>query len=269
MLCKNDGQVAHIVPSIPGRDGALAADTASRPRNGQELTYLGCCTYYKYMAISTKTRRRDATPRRQPSHQPRRRGPKGSGALAQALPSTGCARLLLSLSVFPDRSWGIRELMREAGLSPGQASTELARLIRLGVVKKETSAGRPRYTVVTQSEAWRSYFAVLRCHASPGEVLTHALAPLRNKVERACIFGSFTREEQRDDSDVDVLVIDDHSNGRAVTSNCLAAAHILGREVNPVTLTSRQWESMVAAGHPFAASVLNTNTVPLVERGGT
>lgn len=195
----------------------------------------------------------------------RGRGPKGAGALSQALPSSGCARALLSLGLFPDRQWRVRELMREANLSSSQVATELDRLERLGVVERHQAAGGVCYTLKTQGAPWRSAFTVLRCYATPTEVLKHALAPLAARIAHARLFGSFARGAQREDSDVDVLVVGNDLNRQAVTANCLAASHLLGRDVNPVVFSTREWDDMVVAGHPFAASVLGSPSIPVTE----
>ncbi|HEX9164749.1 MAG TPA: nucleotidyltransferase domain-containing protein [Gemmatimonadales bacterium] len=185
----------------------------------------------------------------------RPRGAKDLRPLAQALPSTACARVVVALALRPEHDWRIRELMRLLGLSPRSVTTELNRLVRLGALEPPSTPGAGGYRAAVQAEAWQCFARLVRVFATPDEVLRPALSQVPG-LQRAWLFGSFGSGTERDESDVDVLILGEAIDDAALSQATADAGRVLGRDVNPVVLTPREWREMTARQHPFALSVL-------------
>ena len=68
--------------------------------------------------------------------------------------------------------------------------------------------------------------------AGLGDVLRAALRPLTDRINAALVFGSAARNELRNDSDIDLMVVGDVRFDEVV--GAIQPAEVqLGREVNP------------------------------------
>lgn len=129
-------------------------------------------------------------------------------ALNSILGSETKLELLRTMFGSPGRKWTGRELARSADVSAAQAARDLAELADTSVVLRD---------VVGRSYCWRlNSFHVLfttladlfEQEASLRSELLHDLSEelRRVKPERARLFGSISRGEERPDSDVDLFV---------------------------------------------------------------
>ena len=94
-------------------------------------------------------------------------------------------------------------------------------------------------------------------------VLRDAISPLREKIEVACVYGSFAGGEETAKSDIDLLVIgrisfDDLS--RAISK----AERELRREINPSLYPSREFKEKIKRKNHFLRSVLKSHMIFLV-----
>ena len=85
--------------------------------------------------------------------------------------------------------------------------------------------------------------------------LAAALAPLATEIRVAFVYGSVARQEERQDSDVDLMVLGPASFGEVVSA-LGPAQEALGREVNPTVFPVSEFRSKLAAGNHFLTTVL-------------
>ena len=163
-------------------------------------------------------------------------------ALNPVLGSPSKLRLLRTMFVAPVRSWTGRELAQAARVSTAQAARDLSELANTSLVRRD---------VVGRAYSWR---------LSSTHILAPVLAELFQQeaglrsdllrtvsealhiesIERARIFGSVSRGEERDDSDVDLFVQIRSARDRAVV------------EMAVETVRSRVWDRF---GNPVSALV--------------
>ena len=100
------------------------------------------------------------------------------------------------------------------------------------------------------------------------DVLRTALAPLADHIDVAFVHGSIARGNERQGSDVDMMVV-----GDALFADVVAAIgpaqEQLQREVNPTVYPPAEFQMKLAAGHHFLKRVMAGNKVFLIgdERG--
>ncbi len=89
------------------------------------------------------------------------------------------------------------------------------------------------------------------------------MAPLADQIEVAFVFGSFAQGKERQDSDVDVLVV-----GKATSADVTAAIgpaqEQLQREVNPSVYPPEEFRAKLAVGHHFLKNVMAGGKVFLI-----
>jgi predicted nucleotidyltransferase len=129
-------------------------------------------------------------------------------ALNPVLGSPSKLRLLRTLYVEPARTWTGRELAQAARVSTAQAARDLRELADTSLVSRDV-VGRAYSWRLSSTNILVPVLASLFRQESNlrSELLQTVSGALDTKtIERAKIFGSVSRGEERDDSDVDLFV---------------------------------------------------------------
>jgi predicted nucleotidyltransferase len=179
---------------------------------------------------------------------------RSPGCLAEVLPSAAFARLLLHFALHGEQPQHVRELQRRTGLGASSLLHELQRLERRGLVERRAAGRRVEYRVVHDHPGWGALRGVIREFADPAEVVAGAIAPMEG-VEAAFVFGSFARDDFRDDSDVDVLVVSstpEASLGREVAE----ASLLLGRPVEIRRYTPEKLKRQIEGGNAVLRRII-------------
>lgn len=190
----------------------------------------------------------------------------GSDRLASALASRAMARLVRYFAVNPDAAPHGRALERIAALSPSSLKNEVDRLVGLGLLVREGDGRRIRYRANDETSLWSQFRALVRQLSAPADVLPFALSDV-DGVEAAFIFGSFAKGSEREDSDVDVMVVGDAIDEDALARHALEASVLLGREVNVVQARPDELRPGAEARR-FFQDVLRGPKQWLLDRGG-
>jgi predicted nucleotidyltransferase len=94
-------------------------------------------------------------------------------------------------------------------------------------------------------------------------VLRSALHPLAKRVIVAFVYGSVAREEERAQSDVDLMVV-----GKATLDEILSRLSTIeksiGRTINPTVYSVAEFKSKLASGNHFLSAVLKGEKVFLL-----
>ena len=169
--------------------------------------------------------------------------------------SPALARLLVHFSLHPDRALHFRALHRHTNLGIRSLQTELGRLERLGLLRREQRDRKVVYVPEPAHPGWRPIREMVAQFSDPAEVLDDALESVEG-IEAAFIFGSFARGDVRPDSDVDALVIGDGLDSTRLGRAALSSSVLLNREVH---ILRHSWGSLsdrLERGSPFIRSVL-------------
>lgn len=175
--------------------------------------------------------------------------------LSTVLASGALARLLIDLAVRPEEAPHGRALQRRTGLTPRSLQTELTRLEGLGVVQRRPEGRLVHYALNEGSPRWRALRLLVRELAEPADVLRDALSDVPG-VAAAFVFGSMARGDFREDSDIDLFVLDEGVPDDLLARRTLDAGVLLGREVSVVQMTAEELVRRVAAGSGFIREVL-------------
>jgi predicted nucleotidyltransferase len=173
------------------------------------------------------------------------------------------AKLLGWLLTHPDERFFVRQLAGLLDEDSTNISRELARLVRLAIVRSQ-SEGRQKYF---QADPDGPAYAELRGLAIKSfglaDVLRESLRPLAGRIAAAFVYGSQAAGKASASSDVDVMVIGSASFGDVVSA-LAPAQQRLGREVNPTVYAPGELTSKMTAKHSFLTQVLAGTKVFLV-----
>ena len=185
------------------------------------------------------------------------RAPKRTDLLSTTLASGAMARLVTHFATRPDETRHVRALQRATALTPRSLQTELARLVRLGILRRHLDGRQVRYGLDEQNPRWRALRGLLRELADPADVLREALSDVAG-VEAAFLFGSYGRgTDIRESSDIDVFILHGDLPEDRLARRTLDAGVLLGREVNVVTTNYDDLLVRLSEGSGFLRAVLS------------
>lgn len=164
-------------------------------------------------------------------------------------------RVLALLLLRPEESLYVRELSRLTGVPAGSLHRELQVLTRAGLVLREPTGNQVRYRANRACPIYPELAGIFRKTAGLVDLLRDALAPLGKRVEVAFVFGSMAQGTETASSDVDLFVV-----GRATLAEVVALVAPLhprlGREVNAVAMTRKEFDAQRASGDRFVRRVI-------------
>ena len=153
----------------------------------------------------------------------------------------------------------MRELERQSGCVIGTIQTELKKLLRLGLVRRERDGNRLYYQANIDHPLYSDIRSMVTKTSGPAVLLKQALEG-EQSVQVAFIFGSFARGEEQAGSDVDLMVIG--SVGlRRVTELLSGLSGQIGREVNPHVMDNSEFSQRRAAGEHFVMELLASEKI--------
>jgi predicted nucleotidyltransferase len=155
-----------------------------------------------------------------------------AGALANVLFGKGRGAILALLYGHPDQSFYYRQITRQLNrVSVGALQRELETLSRLGLIDRSTVGKQVFYRANRNHPVFPELRALVAKTVGAIAVLRSALVPMADRISLAFIYGSMARQDERAESDIDLLII-----GQVTLEDLLARVGdveaSLGRAVN-------------------------------------
>lgn len=173
------------------------------------------------------------------------------------------ARILRYFLVRPNARPHARELQRTLGLGGRSLQRETDRMVSLGVLERQREGRLVRYGVVENSRVWWAIQLLAGAATDPTPLLRDALQDVPG-VQTAFVFGSTADGTQREDSDIDVLIVEDPTVDRKKMLRQLGEVEMaLRREVNTVCYTPQALAQRLGdREHPAWSFIRNAITGP-------
>lgn len=169
--------------------------------------------------------------------------------------------ILLQLFLNPDKEYYLRELVRLTGFAPRTVQVVLDQLWD-GDLLLERRSGNRRYLKANQySPLYKPLQELLLRSEGFRGVLQEALG--EEGIEFAFVFGSMADGTASADSDVDILVVGE-TGSREVIRRLHGVFETIGREVNPVVWTLKEYRKRLREGEHFLTTVLNGPRLELI-----
>ena len=163
--------------------------------------------------------------------------------------------ILAATLLNPDRWWFMADLARHLGVPPSSLQRELPALVASGILQTRREGKQLYYQPNPQSPILPELRGLLLKTAGLVDVLREALAPHKDRIATAFVYGSFAKGTEVGASDVDVVVIGDIP--LAVLSPALERAEKqLEREVNPTVYTAGEFAKKLKAEHHFLREIV-------------
>lgn len=116
-------------------------------------------------------------------------------------------QILGLLLLRPDETFYVREIARLTGVPAGSLHRELKLLTDAGLLLRTAVGNQVRYQANQECPIYAELAGIFRKTAGLADVLRELLAPLRDDIDLALVFGSIANGKARASSDVDLLVV--------------------------------------------------------------
>lgn len=163
--------------------------------------------------------------------------------------------LLAMLYGHADQSFYLRQLVRAVGAGHGALQRELKHLTDMGLVVRRAQGNQVLYQANSQSPIFSEIKSLITKTVGIHDVIRSALVSLGSVIQIAFVYGSVARQNERANSDVDLLVLGNASFSDVV-SVLGPAQRVLGREINPTVFPVSEFRSKLASGNHFLRSVM-------------
>jgi DNA-binding transcriptional ArsR family regulator len=155
-----------------------------------------------------------------------------------------------------DETLHMREIERRSGLSIGTIQQEIKKLLRLNLIIKRKDGNRIYYQANKEHPLYPEIRNLVLKTAGLVDFFRKALEANPN-IQFAFVFGSLARHEEKDKSDVDLMIIGEITM-RQLTGQLSGVSTKIGREINPHILTAREFLNRKSTKDHFLLQVLES-----------
>jgi len=172
-------------------------------------------------------------------------------------------QLLAHLLLRPDEAFYVRELARMTGIPAGSIHRELTALHESGLLLREHHGNQVLYQANQECPIYLELAAIFRKTIGLAALMRDALADKAAKIDLAFVFGSMATGRQNQSSDVDVMIIGDIQLVDVVKA-LSPVQQTLGREINPVIMTTHKFVAQMNKNDRFVVRLLNEARVFII-----
>jgi predicted nucleotidyltransferase len=185
-------------------------------------------------------------------------------SVATALFSDSQSRVLRWVFGHPEREYHLNELRRLTGLGSASLQRELNRLADTGLVLSERVGNLRRFRANAQSPVFGELSALIRKTLGAEVMLREALLPLTPSLRAAWIYGSYAKQTETAQSDIDVMLIGSKLTLSRVLEVLTPLEGQLARKINPTLYTPAEFAKRRAEPDSFVNRVLAQAVIPLI-----
>lgn len=171
-------------------------------------------------------------------------------------------QLLTFFLMNPGANVHARALVQKLGVHYNAVWKELLHLEQAGVLLSETRGKTKLYRLNPQYPILPELRAIVLKTTGLGDVLREALSRIPG-TRAAFIYGSFAAGEMDPQSDIDLMLIG-KINLMQLAPAIAKVESDLGRSVNYIAFTPKEWEDKVGAQEPFVLNVLTSPKIMLI-----
>ncbi len=175
--------------------------------------------------------------------------------VASALFTPVQQRVLGLLFGQPERRFQSAQIIRLAQSGTGAVHRQLRRLERAGLVTVTRVGNQRHYQANRDSPIFADLHGLITRTTGLVGPLRESLEGLGARITAAFVFGSVAAGRDTASSDIDLMVISDLVAHAELFEALQPAEHRLGRAVNPVLLTIKNWRNKRDGSDSFAHRV--------------
>jgi len=172
-------------------------------------------------------------------------------------------RVLALLYGQADKSFYLRQIARHVHASVGAVQRELENLTAVDLITRRSTGNQVFYQVNQSNPLFPEMRGLVNKTVGIFNILRSALEQVAGRVTIAFVYGSVARQEEKAESDIDLMILGDVELDDVLAPLSEAEA-TLGRAVNPTLYSVREFKKKLGEGNHFLNTVLSGDKVFLV-----
>jgi len=176
-------------------------------------------------------------------------------SVADTLFSKVQQRVLSLLFGQPDQSFYTNEIIRLTHSGTGAIQRELARLVASSLVTVKQSANQKLYQANQNAHIFPELRSIVLKTFGLADALKESLEPLASRIHVAFIYGSVAKNEDKANSDIDVMIIGEEISYTDLYPLLESVQLKLGRVINPTCYSMEEWIRKHKEGNNFINQV--------------
>jgi len=164
-----------------------------------------------------------------------------------------------------DTGLHLREIARRACLNSKTVMRELHAMRDAGILTAGRVGRQVIYRLNPDCPIYEELRSIIRKTVGLAGVLQEVLAPLRDRIELAYVYGSHASGEEKAESDVDLMIVGEVSL-REVSAPLRRAREMLRRQINPTLYRTEEYKVALAEKNSFVKQVHDGPRIEIIGR---
>ena len=170
--------------------------------------------------------------------------------------------LLVLYFTNPNKKYYLRELERMLNFSVGNIRRELIKLSKIGLFLSENKGNLVYYYLNQSYPLFKELKSIIFKTSGAPKMLQNILEKF-NGISQAFIYGSFAKGEEREGSDIDLLIIGEVDEDRLI-EEISKLERKLQREINYAMYGKEDFNKKKKEGNPFILDILKEKKIFLI-----
>ena len=149
----------------------------------------------------------------------------------------------------------LRQIAKATGAGLGAVQREIGQLSEVGIIRRSVRGQNVYFQANRESPVFNELKGLVIKTVGIGDVLRTALTSLTDRLQIAFVYGSVARGDERQTSDLDILVVGKVTFAEVVSA-LGQAQKTINREINPTVYPSGEFKSKLLEGHHFLNTTL-------------
>lgn len=171
-------------------------------------------------------------------------------------------KLLNYFFLNPNQSLYVNELTRNLQVDKRNLVKKIKELEEEGVLKSQARGNLKLYSISQQYPLYDEYRKIIVKTLGFEDELRKILAETK-KLNAAYIYGSYARDKMDVHSDIDLLIIGEHDI-ISLQRNLSRLQKVIGREINAVNMSVREFKKRNRNKDAFVASILKQKNIRII-----
>jgi len=162
----------------------------------------------------------------------------------------------------PDKKHYINELAEILDLDPGNLFRKLRELEQDGILISESRGNQKHYSLNKNYSLLKEFKKTYQARYGLSNLIKEKLARIKG-LKEAYIFGSYASDSLNQESDIDILLVGEHSSIES-KKLIIPLQKNIGREINIIDMTKKELNKRKKEGDEFIKNIFSNKVVKLL-----
>jgi predicted nucleotidyltransferase len=185
-------------------------------------------------------------------------------SLKDALFSDSQAKVYVWIFGQPRRAYHLSELRRLTGLGSASLQREINRLAKAGLIHSEMVGNQRQISANCETLVFNELHDLTRKVLGAAPLIQQALQPIVQKIDIALLYGSFAKQSDTVESDIDLMLVGRDLALSETLEQLIPVEEVLGRKINPTCYTTQEFMQRLSNVDSFVSRVLDQPVINLI-----